>query len=112
LQSLGLLNETQRTEMARMLAGRLITERFSDQERLDYLFGLLASRPANQAEHKACLDLLSNMRERYANDEESARSLISVGDLPSEYDLPAVEHAAWTQVATIVLASDSAIMLY
>ena len=112
LQSLGLLNETQRTEMARMLAGRLITERFSDDERLDFLFGLLASRPANDTERKACLNLLTKMRERYADDEESARSLIEVGDLPNGYNLPAKEHAAWTQVTSIVLASDSAIMLY
>ncbi len=52
------------------------------------------------------------MRERYADDEASARSLIAVGDLPSEYNLPPKEHAAWTQVTSIVLASDSAIMLY
>ena len=41
LQALGLLNETQRIEMARMFAERLLKERATDAERLDLLFTLL-----------------------------------------------------------------------
>jgi len=50
LQSLGLLNETQRIEMSRMLAERLITDRPNDTARLDLLYTLLACRHPSDAE--------------------------------------------------------------
>ena len=43
LQSLGLLNETQRIEMSRVLAERLLEQTSEDAERVDLLFRLLLS---------------------------------------------------------------------
>ena len=60
LQSLGLLNETQRIEMSRKLSERLLREAKDDQSRLNLLFTLVASRPPDEVERKACLDLLMN----------------------------------------------------
>ena len=51
-------------------------------------------------------------RERYADAEPDAASLLSTGDAPRDASLPAAEHAAWTQMAITVLASDVAILLY
>ncbi|HCK52501.1 MAG TPA: hypothetical protein DIC23_04735, partial [Planctomycetaceae bacterium] len=72
LQSLGLLNETQRMEMARVLAGRLLREAKNDDGRLDLLFGLLASRNPNQRERAACLGLLGAMTARYSKSSKAA----------------------------------------
>jgi len=112
LQSLGLLNETQRIEMSRKLAERLIKERENDADRLDLLFSLLASRNPTPSERTACESLLETMRERYQAQEKDATELVSVGDANRDPALASAEVAAWTQVAVIVLASDTAILLY
>ena len=112
LQSLGLLNETQRVEMSRKLAERLIKSTDDDQRRLDFLYGLLSSRKPTANEKKACIKLVSTMRERYKSSEEDALALISSGDAPRDQKIPVTELAAWTQLTTIVLASDAAILIY
>ncbi|MFN3165767.1 MAG: PSD1 and planctomycete cytochrome C domain-containing protein [Phycisphaeraceae bacterium] len=112
LQSLGLLNETQRIEAARMLAERLLAARDDDGARLDHLFQLLASRKASAVERDACLALLERMKRRYSDHQDDAEALLSVGEAPRDASLDLAEHAAWTQVAATVLASDVAIRLY
>lgn len=112
LQSLGLLNETQRIEMARQFAGRLIRERQTDAERLDRMFQLLACRAPSESEKTACLNLVQTLRQRYAGAEKDALALLSVGDVPRDETLNPVEQAAWTQLAVTVLASDLALLLY
>ena len=76
LQSLGLLNENQRMEMARSMGRRLMEERLSDGERLDYLFTLLASRPAQDSEREACMRLLHDIRQRYRQTPEDVDALL------------------------------------
>ncbi len=112
LQSLGLLNETQRIEMSRCLAERLLYEASDDIGRLNRLFILLVGREPNEIERQACMKLLVAMRARYSTSEKDAIALLSIGDMPRNQDCEIVEHAAWCQLATIVLASDAAIMVY
>ena len=114
LQSLGLLNETQRIEMSRMFAERLIREGSADNDaaRLDRLFRFLACRDANDQEKAACLSLLNQLKQRYSNAQADAVALLSVGEIPRDEKLNPIEHAAWTQVAVTILASDIAILLY
>ncbi len=52
------------------------------------------------------------MRERYADAPQDAQLLLAIGDAPRDTQLDPAEHAAWTQVAVTVLASDVAILLY
>ena len=110
LQSLGLFNETQRIEIGRALAARLIRERDSDENRLEFLFRLATCRPPGEPERTACLDLLSRTRHRYEGNPEDARALIGETDTASDPKI--AEQAAWTQVALTVLASDAAILVY
>lgn len=112
LQSLGLLNETQRIEMARRLAERLAKEAKNDQARMDLLFTLVASRPPSDAERKACDQLLATMQERYQAAPDDAKALLAIGEAARDETLNAAKIAAWTQVAITVLASDVAILLY
>ncbi|MCO6455889.1 MAG: PSD1 domain-containing protein [Pirellulaceae bacterium] len=108
LQSLGLLNEVQRLEAARALADRLLAEGGAgDQSRLAWLFTLLVCRQPSDIEGQACLKLLSAMRQRYAASPDDARALLAGAESD---DL--AEHAAWTQVAITLLASDINILLY
>ena len=112
LQSLGLFNEKQRVEMARMFAERLLKERSSDDQRLDLMFTLLVCREPNDQERSVCKKLLDTMRERYSNAEKDAKDLLSTGEVPRDKSLNLIEHAAWTQVAATALASDLALMLF
>ena len=112
LQSLALLNETQRVEVSRKLAERLIKAVPDDSKRLDTLYQLLACRPASDKEKQACLGLLKAMKTRYLKTPEDAKDLLATGDSPIDSTLSASNLAAWTQVVTIVLASDIALSLY
>lgn len=112
LQSLGLLNETQRTEMARVLAERLLHLRGNDTQRLDLLFELLASRKPTGNERSACLQLVQAMKSRYKDVPKDAVAMLSTGAAPRDKKLNSAEHAAWAQLAVIVLASDLAISIY
>ena len=112
LQSLGLLNETQRIEMARKIAERLITEAKDDDSRMDLLFTLVASRPPNDTERKACDTLLEKMQARYQSSKDDALALLSTGEAPRDEALEPAEVAAWTQVSITVLASDVALLLH
>jgi hypothetical protein len=112
LQSLALFNETQRIEMARMLAQRLLLERKADAKRLELLYSMLASRKPNQTETDVCTELLQQSLKTYKTDKAAAEKLLSHGEAARYKKLDAATHAAWTQVCATVLASDAAILLY
>lgn len=112
LQSLGLLNETQRVEMSRVLAERLLLEKKDDRSRLELLFVLLASRPPNDSEKTVCERLLTAMKVRYSEYPEDAAALLSIGENVRNEALDTIDVAAWSQVVATVLASDAAILLY
>ncbi|MCA9107078.1 MAG: DUF1553 domain-containing protein, partial [Planctomycetales bacterium] len=112
LQSLALFNETQRVEIARAVAQKLLLESDDDHERLDRLYQSLACRLPTDRERGICLQLLTQMRERYEQAPGDAEALVSAGDAPRAESLPVQELAAWTQLATVVLASDVGLMVY
>jgi hypothetical protein len=109
LQSLGLLNEIQRIEMGRGLAERLIRHSDNDQQRLQHLFVLLASRDPSNAERDACLELIDKLRQRYSATPADAEILLADKDLSVA---ESTELAAWTQLAVTALASDLAVFVY
>jgi hypothetical protein len=111
VQSLGLFNETQRLAMAQHLARRLL-KTSGDQARLDQLFKLLASRPPNTTERKACSQLLKSMSKRFRSAPEEAAQLLKAGQVENRTPSNPAELAAWSQVTGMILASDLAIMLY
>jgi hypothetical protein len=112
LQSLGLLNETQRIEMSRKLAERLLLDSDTDVARLNQLFELLGSRSPTDRESTTCLNLLRAMEQRFSASPNDALALLSQGEAVRNEKLDPAELAAWTQVAVTVLASDIAILLY
>jgi len=109
---LGMFNETQRIEIARTLSDRLIRHDDNDDVRINQLFRMLACRDATDHERKSCRGLLLKTRERYAAAPADAASLLAIGEAPRDASIDAVEHAAWTQLAATVLASDVGILMY
>lgn len=112
LQSLGLLNETQRIEMARSLAERLLLNHQDNQGRLDALFEMLACRKPTETERSACEGLVAQLKQRYQDIPADAEALLSIGQATRNATLDPAEYAAWTQLSVTMLASDVAILLY
>ena len=97
--------------MARGLAVGLLKEK-DDDTRMKRMFTLLACRPPKAVETKACFHLLDSMRKRFREDSLAARDLLATGETPVPGNLDPIEVAAWSQVASAVLASDVAILAY
>ena len=117
LQSLGMLNETQRVEISRVLATRLLNSDADDVIRIEKLFQMITCRTPNASEKKACLDLLSEMRARYKASPEDAKQLLNIGkggnQAPNTSQTFSTEDlAAWSLMTSTFLASDLTIMLY
>jgi len=112
LQSLGMLNETQRVEMGRGLASVLLDTGGTEKERINHLFQLLACRDASLLEQSSCSKLLEQLRKRYTDVPKDAERLLAVGEAKVSGKHAPIELAVWAQLATTVLASDVAILLY
>ena len=112
LQSLGMLNEVQRIEIGRAFASQLLSQAGSDANRIQHMFSGITCRQPSPAEEAACLNLLTQMRERYQASPDDAKQLLSVGETPYREDFQKDELAAWTILTTTFLASDAVIMLY
>ncbi|EMB16184.1 PSD1 and planctomycete cytochrome C domain-containing protein [Rhodopirellula europaea] len=109
IQALVTLNDPQFAEAARALAERLLIESasneksVSDANRIDEAFTVVVGRIPNDEERDAVLSLLQTERERFAESPEDALAAVSVGESPRSATLDPVEHAAWMQVATLLL---------
>ena len=110
LQALVLLNDVQFVEASRAFAERALRhpER-ADDARLRWLFAEGVSRPPAAAELAVLRGTLARERARYARDPAAAAAFLAAGESPRDARLPAPEHAAWAQVATLVLNLSEAI---
>jgi hypothetical protein len=61
------------------------------------------SRPASDGEVAVLKRALDRERERYTNDQGAAIAYLSVGEALRNCDASPAEHAAWSQVAAVVL---------
>ncbi|MDE0819571.1 MAG: PSD1 and planctomycete cytochrome C domain-containing protein [Opitutales bacterium] len=111
-QSLALLNERQRVEMGRMLGQRLLKEGKDNANSMRLLFTLLVSRDPEPAENEACMKLFQQLQKRYKENPKDAEAFLSIGGSARDKELDAANHAAWSQVALTVLASDIALWVY
>jgi hypothetical protein len=72
-------------------------------ERLTWAFRRAVSRPVKPAEAKLLGELLQKHRTEYKADPAAAKKVIEVGEAPAPKDVDAVELAAWTSVARVIL---------
>ena len=103
LQALALLNDVTFVEAARAFAERIWRRASDDDARLRWAFAEATSRTADAAELVVLRRALQRERVRYAADRDAAARLLAHGESPRSADVPPAEHAAWTQVATLLL---------
>jgi hypothetical protein len=103
-QALVLLNDPTYVEASRALAERLLREGGQTAEsRIQHAYRLALVRPAGPDEVKALAALFERHLKEYQADPQAAAALLHVGDRPAPADLPAIDLAAWTSVARVVL---------
>jgi hypothetical protein len=103
-QALALLNDPTYVEAARSFAARILKQGGTTTEaRLRWAYARALSRAPNAEEVRVLTSLLGRARKEFAQRPEGARRLVATGQAPLPKDLPAVELAAWTQVARAIL---------
>jgi len=103
LQALVLLNDVQFVEASRAFAERILTQSTDDVDRLQWAWQECLSRPPSDEEMMVLSRALVRERERYTADQQAAIEYLSNGESPRDETLAPVEHAAWAQVAALLL---------
>jgi hypothetical protein len=103
LQALVLLNDPQFVEAARAFAERILHQPGDDAARLRWGFTEALSRAPKPAELKVLTAALTRERQRYSTAPQAADGALKTGESPRDLQIPATEHAAWMQVASLML---------
>lgn len=103
LQSLVTLNDVQFVECARNLAQDVLKHSTNDTERVRRAFRLCLTRDPRPEEVKIVLSMIAKEIARYRANPQSAALVLSNGESPRDQTLDSVEHAAWTQIASMIL---------
>ena len=107
LHALATLNDVTYTEAARALAERMLKHGgTSDAERLAYAFRLCTARPPGEKETPILTRALAALRAQYAADPAAAKKLIAAGESKADTKLDAIELAAHTGLASLLLNLD------
>ena len=107
MQALMLMNDPQFFEAARAFAERAIKEGGETPEaRLYYLFEAATARLPKPVEEELLLKTFQSHYQELAADPEAAKALITVGESAPDDTLDAVEVAAWTMIANLILNLD------
>jgi hypothetical protein len=103
LQALVLLNDVQFVEASRAFAERIIDRSNDDAQRLRWAFAECVSRPPSDAEYTILTNSLQRERARYAANDAAAKEYLANGESPRNQKIPVAEHAAWSQIAALLL---------
>jgi Protein of unknown function (DUF1553)/Protein of unknown function (DUF1549)/Planctomycete cytochrome C/Concanavalin A-like lectin/glucanases superfamily len=107
LQALVLMNDPQWLEAARQLAERVIHESPNPDARLDELGVILLARQWEPREKLALEKALAKFESVYAQNQNSAETLIAVGESRRDLDLHDDELASWMMVASAAMNLDA-----
>ena len=110
LQAMTLLNDVTYVESARHIAHRMLIDGGdNDTDRLRYGMELVTSRLPSDSECAILQRGLARHRKTYRKHPPEAAILLSHGESPSPGNHEATEHAAFTQIALMLLNLDEAI---
>jgi hypothetical protein len=110
LQALVLLNERQFVEAARLFAQRALTEApATPEDRARFLFRWATSRVPTDRELAVILGVYYAELAEFQKDPEGAVKLLTYGETARNEKLDAVELAAWTMTANLVLNLDETV---
>ena len=106
LHALTTLNETTFVEAARVMAARIISEDEDLEARIDNAFRRATSRRPNQREMQVLSERLKQLQADFAANPDDAKSLLSVGQSPTDATIDPAEQAAYAVVCSILLNLD------
>ena len=106
LMSLVTLNETGHIEAARVLGERMMSAATSPEERIRLAFRLATARHPSSAELKILQQRYHWLKGEFAADKAAAEKLTRIGEAPIQDNLDAVELAACTGIANVILNLD------
>ncbi len=107
LQALTLMNETTFVEAARQLGQHmLVAGGDGDSARITFAFRTVATRGPNPMELVLLTTALNDFRREFEADPDAAMAIQKVGGLSANRELPAVELAAATALANLLLNLD------
>jgi len=110
MQALQLLNDVQHFEAARALAERVLAEGGADDtSRLRWLFRTVLSRVPDEKESGFLTDALAQQRYHAGANAKAAEAIVKAGESVPKNVAPAIETAAWTLVANLVLNLDETV---
>ncbi|MEX2169142.1 MAG: PSD1 and planctomycete cytochrome C domain-containing protein [Pirellulales bacterium] len=110
LQALVLLNDPTFVEAARFLAQRVMLGTDDDPpQRVRTLFELATAREPNDNEMRILMAEYEQQLAAFRADPAAADALLSVGEAPRDSTLDAAAHAAWTNVALVILNLDETV---
>jgi mono/diheme cytochrome c family protein len=110
LQSLNLMNDVTYVEAARLLAQRMLREGgATPQARVAWAFLVAASRWPSERELQVLLRNLSWQMDYFGQNPRDATRLLSIGEKRNEANLDAVELAAYSATASLILNLDEVI---
>ena len=109
LQALALMNDPTFVEAARVLAEQTIKSAASPRDRIRFAFQRATARRPLPEESAVLLEILRDEKTSFAKAPSQAARLISVGASHADGSLDAVELAAWTTVASVILSLDETI---
>jgi hypothetical protein len=103
LQALVTLNDVQFVECARLLAQRIITSQSDTTDRIRFAFQCVLTREPTWVEVDIVGQRLAQELHRFKADPQRALSCLSVGESPRDEAIDPALHAAWMQVASMIL---------
>jgi hypothetical protein len=110
LQALVLLNDPTFVEAGRALAQRMLHEHpHNPSTAIMYGFELVTARVPSAEEAAILAAEYEKQLASFKDDLAAARALLTVGESPRDASLDAASHAAWTNVAIVMLNLDEAI---
>ena len=102
-----LMNDPQFFEAARAFAERTVKEGGeTTEERIAYIFEMATARLPKPKEEALLLETFQAHHQELATNPEAAKELITVGESTPDETLDAVEVAAWTMIANLILNLD------
>jgi hypothetical protein len=109
MQALSLLNDVTFMDAARELGKATASVKGDDQEKLAGLFRKILVRPATDAELSTLLEYYSQQRTRLTNGQLPASKIASDSTSEKVTDDDAIQRAAWTLVARVIMNLDEAV---
>ncbi len=103
LQALVLLNDVQFVEASRAFAQQILHRSGDDDARLRWAFTQATTRGPTRDEAEVLRRALTRERAHFAASPADAQRILAAGESARDESLASIEHAAWSQVAALLL---------